>query len=357
LCNLYQCQDITVVESSGNCTVDLTVSVSGTTVNATAVGTGATLENYIISWGDNTISNSASASHVYSIAGDYEICVYYGDLTPNGCQVSDCQTITAEAGTGDCTLDITVNPVGLNVVVTANGFGAEAPEYSIDWGDGTAMDNGVPATHLYSAAGTYQVCVSYIDLNNIAGCQVNQCQTVTISEGTSDCVVDLVVTTDGLNVSATATGTGATNPTYAINWGDGTFPSLGATGTYTYADEGTFDVCVTYLDLNNVAGCAVTDCQTIIVTGISESILSQNSIQVMPNPLADNSTLMISLNRNADVEINAYDLIGNKVDNIMNGSRGQGTHRISWNTENLASGIYFVKVKANNEEKTIKVIR
>lgn len=358
-CTLIQCETITVVEQSGDCTVDLTVLVDGTTVNATAVGTGAAIENYIIAWGDNTISNSSNATHVYAATGEYQVCVYYGDLSPDGCQVSDCQTITAEAGSGDCTLEISVNILGLVAAVTANGVGATDPVYTFDWGDNTAPTNDVPGIHTYTQPGTYLICVSYMDMDNLAGCQVNQCQEVTIEETTTDCTVDLTVTTNGYEVTANAVGVGATSPQYAITWGvGGTLPTVGATGSYTYDAPGAYEVCVTYVDVDNIFGCNVTQCETVNITvGVEENILQGGSLNVSPNPLADNSTISLTLNKAAEISINVYDLVGNLVDNVMNGTRGQGVHRLTWNTSTMSSGIYFVKIKANNEEKTIKVIR
>jgi flagellar hook assembly protein FlgD len=358
-CNLYECQSVTVQEQSGDCTVDLTVTVDETTVSAVAVGSGATTPNYVISWGDESISQGDISAHTYLVSGEYEVCVYYGDLMPGGCLASACETVIAEAGGGsDCTLEISVNAAGLIAVVTADGVGAESPEYTFDWGDGSPPTSDVPAVHTYSAPATYLVCVSYIDLNNLAGCQVNQCQEITIEEVSSDCTLDIAVTTNGSTVNVDATGVGATVPQYAITWGVASAPTLSNSGSYTYTTGGAFEVCVTYTDITNLAGCLVTECETVNITvGVDEMIQSLSSLRVSPNPLSAQSFVDLTLGTAADIQVNVYDITGSLISNIANGTRGQGDHRFIWNTHELASGIYFIRVEANEDLKTIKAVK
>lgn len=354
-CNLIQCVEVDLQEQTGSCEVTLNLVVDGAIVTAEAIGTGAVNENYIITWGDNSFTNGSTGVHSYDIAGTYEVCAVYGDFGPDGCSVSDCETIQADAGNGDCTLTVNATPLGLTVGITANGVGADNPEYSVDWGDGSPIEFGVPAVHTYDSYITYLVCVSYLDLNNIVGCQVNECVEVTLEDVATDCTVDINVVVDGTTVTANAVGEGAANPQYIITWGDGGLPTTGATGAYTYANTGSYQVCVTYVDLDAPLTCNVTDCE--LVDKVLENVLGVNAISIMPNPLSDNSILEFTLNHNSDLIIDVFDMLGNKVENIFTGTRGQGTHKINWNTSTLAQGIYFVKVKSATDEKTARVIR
>jgi hypothetical protein len=359
-CNLYECQTVNVQEQSGDCSVDLTVTVDETTVSAIALGTGATTPNYVISWGDDSISQGSGSDHTYLVSGEYEVCVFYGDLLPGGCVASDCETVIAEAGSGsDCTLEISVNTVGFIAAVTANGNGAADPEYTFDWGDGTPSTSDVPAIHTYSAPGTYLVCVSYIDLSNLAGCQVNQCQEIIIEDVSSDCTVELDITTNGSTVNVEATGTGAAVPQYAITWGAvGIAPTLASSGSTTYAASGAYEVCVTYTDITNLAGCLVTECETVNVTvGIDEIMQAVTGLRVSPIPLNEMSYVDVTLGYAADLQIDVFDITGSLVSNLANGSRGYGEHRFGWNTAELSSGVYFVRVQAGDQIKTIRAIK
>jgi hypothetical protein len=66
--------------------------------------------------------------------------------------------------------------------------------------------------------------------------------------------------------AVTATGVGAENPQYIIAWGDGSFPAIGSSATYTYSTNGSYNLCVTFLDVNNPLACNVTECAMVDVT-------------------------------------------------------------------------------------------
>ena len=356
-CTLILCEEVTVASQSGDCSVTLTAVVEGSFVVAEAEGIGAAIENYVITWGDNTFDQGMIGEHSYEVAGTYNVCAIYGDLTPGGCVTQDCEEVVVQK-IGSCTLEITAIPLGFTVGLNGTGTGAVNPEYSIEWGDLSPTESALPATHTYSAPGNYQICVSYVDLDNLKGCQVVECVNVVIEEPITDCTAELTVTVDGNIVTATVVGEGADAPQYGISWGDGTFPALESTATHTYATADEYEVCGTYLDLSNFQTCNVTVCETITITvGVDEYFSGENAVSVYPNPLASNSMLQVELARAAHVQIDVIDVVGNLVATVASGERGQGTQRFAWDTEALASGVYFVRVIANNDEQTIRVIR
>ncbi len=358
-CNILQCHSVVVEEQTGGCTVSLDITIDGAIITATAVGSGAANANYIITWGDNTFDNASSASHFYQVTGNYEICAVYGDLGPQGCSVSDCQTIQVdEIGTGSCAMSFTATSLGLAAALSINATGAEEPAYLIDWGDGTEPTSVLPPIHTYTNAGSYLVCVSYMDMNNLENCQISVCQEILISDPVTDCTVELTLTQTGNTVSVTATGAGATNAQYAIDWGDNSTPTLAGNGSHTYNTAGTFQVCVAYVDLMNPNGCNATACESVdIVIGIEESLFKIGTVVMFPNPMEYNSTLELNLNKAAHLQVDVLDLLGNVVTNIMNGQRGNGVHRVSFDAQILARGIYFIRITADGEEKTIRVVR
>ena len=358
-CTIYQCHSVFVEEQTGGCTVNLTVTVDGAIITADAVGTGAANANYIITWGDDTFDNAANASHFYLVTGTYEVCAVYGDLGPKGCSVSDCQMVQVdEVGTGSCAMSFSASSFGLNAGLNINATGAEDPSYVIDWGDGTDPTTILPAIHTYLNESVYLVCVSYMDMNNLDNCQISICQEVTITDPVTECSVELTLTQDGNSITVTSTGIGAVDPQYGINWGDNSLPTIAANGSHTYSAQGTYQVCVTYIDLSNPKGCSATSCAPVdIVTAVEENLQYVNSAVMMPNPLTDNNTLEINLNKAAHIQIDVLDLLGKRVENILNGQRSSGVHRIGWNAQSLAGGIYFVRIKADNEERMIRVIR
>ena len=94
------------------------------------------------------------------------------------------------------------------------------------------------------------------------------------------------------------------------------------------------------------------------VTGISkdQSVL-ENRIILFPNPAKQNAYIQYELTQSANVQIELYDILGNKVKMISENTleeKDKHTHTI--NTDHLSSGIYFVKLSINNSNTTIKLI-
>lgn len=356
-CTIIQCHEVVLQENAGTCTVSLTTTVDGSMVLAEAVGSGALSENYIINWGDGQFDMTATASHIYSTTGEFQICVVYGDFGPDGCSVSDCETVMIE-DLGNCTLELLPSVTGLTVALSGNASGATNPEISVDWGDSSPTGTTLPDSHTYAAAGTYQICASYVDLDNLENCQVVSCIDVVVDDATTSCTVEMTLTVTNNVVSVTSVGDGAANPQYVITWGDGSFPTLSDNGSHTYTQSNTYTVCVTYGDLSNPGECNATDCEDVVITvGLLENVIAENSISVYPNPMADESNIKLALNKPAHVQVDLFDLTGKNIANVFNGERGQGTQNISFNTKSLSKGIYFIRVIAGEEERTIKVVR
>lgn len=180
----------------------------------------------------------------------------------------------------------------------------------------------------------------------IAGAASAQC-TITASS----------VTPNGLTVSATGTGTGATVPQYAWDWGDQTTPTLTQTASHTYAQAGTYTVCLGYVDLLNTS-CFDSTCTTITVTAVGIQTQAANTldVQAQPNPFSTELNLTLTLGQTQDVEVAVYDMTGKQVAVLHNGMMTAGRNAINWKPEDLAQGVYFLQVKAGDMVMTKKII-
>ncbi|HEY3293954.1 MAG TPA: T9SS type A sorting domain-containing protein [bacterium] len=67
-----------------------------------------------------------------------------------------------------------------------------------------------------------------------------------------------------------------------------------------------------------------------------------------PNPFNSTSTLEFSLPHDGRVTLTVYDLLGREVAVLANDIRRAGTHRISWNAQNVATGAYFVRMQSGS---------
>ena len=85
--------------------------------------------------------------------------------------------------------------------------------------------------------------------------------------------------------------------------------------------------------------------------------LSQN----YPNPFNPSTFIEFSLERGAKVELSIYNLLGRKVTTLIDEYTAPGTTRIQWDAtadgnEELASGVYFYKLSAEDEELGKKML-
>ena len=80
--------------------------------------------------------------------------------------------------------------------------------------------------------------------------------------------------------------------------------------------------------------------------------LSQNK----PNPFNRGTVISYSLPSEERVRLDVFDLSGRLVATLVNESRKAGTHRVSWNADEEAAGIYFYRLRAGNFESTRKMV-
>ncbi|HZW39236.1 MAG TPA: T9SS type A sorting domain-containing protein, partial [Ignavibacteriaceae bacterium] len=70
--------------------------------------------------------------------------------------------------------------------------------------------------------------------------------------------------------------------------------------------------------------------------------------QNFPNPFNPITTINFNLSTSSKIELIIYDLLGNKVKELIDEYREAGNHKINFDASNLSSGTYFYTLKANN---------
>ena len=66
--------------------------------------------------------------------------------------------------------------------------------------------------------------------------------------------------------------------------------------------------------------------------------------QPHPNPFNPTTTIEFSIPRSGILMLNVYDVLGRKVDTILNEYRDIGHHKLHWNASDVPSGIYFIRM-------------
>jgi hypothetical protein len=267
--------------------------------------------------------------------------VYYGVDGNSGCQTSACTEVNIDPFASDCYFDFVPVVNGLDVELEILAAGAADPEFFFDWGDGSPGAYGTPAIYNYSGAGTYEICGTYTDLSNPIACQLNVCETVTISTSSGGCEVTLDVTQNGSEISVVAIGTGANLPSYNIDWGDGSLPLLTSAGTHAYNNSGAFEICATYFDEVDFA-CTSTVCETVVITNLEE-FQHLKGLRVWPNPVVDAINIQFAMSTPGSVTLRLVDSMGRLITTFMDSEISNQTQNVLFDGSLLPSGIYFIE--------------
>jgi hypothetical protein len=78
--------------------------------------------------------------------------------------------------------------------------------------------------------------------------------------------------------------------------------------------------------------------------------------RLYPNPFNPVLNIDFEINQAGLVEVKISDISGSMVKTVYEGFEGAGKHQISWNSEILPSGVYFVSLQAGGNSLTKKVV-
>jgi hypothetical protein len=83
--------------------------------------------------------------------------------------------------------------------------------------------------------------------------------------------------------------------------------------------------------------------------------------QNYPNPFNPETTIRYTLSENTNVELIIYDLLGRKVNTLLNENKTAGSYSVTWNARDdqdnrLSGGIYFAQLKTGYMSKSIRLL-
>jgi hypothetical protein len=78
--------------------------------------------------------------------------------------------------------------------------------------------------------------------------------------------------------------------------------------------------------------------------------------QNYPNPFNPTTTIVIDLPERSNVQLEIFDILGRKVETIVNSVLAQGIHSYQWNAKYMDSGVYFCHLITNKTSQAIKLI-
>ncbi len=94
----------------------------------------------------------------------------------------------------------------------------------------------------------------------------------------------------------------------------------------------------------------------IISVNVNQSINSYNLAQNYPNPFNPSTVINYSIPEKSFVQLNIYNLLGQKVQSLINEVKEAGIYKVVFNASKLSSGIYFYELNTPNQKIIKKMI-
>ncbi len=152
--------------------------------------------------------------------------------------------------------------------------------------------------------------------------------------------------------TSTLTATGATSyswsPSADLNTSSGSVVVASPTVNTVYSAIGTSGSCSSNSTFSITVG---------ICTGIN-ILSSENYFSINPNPFSDIIQVSFNLNSDEQIEFMLYDVLGKEIlHNVFKENAGIYTKAIPMTNLNLSGGIYWMKVRYNNQDYYKKLIK
>lgn len=97
--------------------------------------------------------------------------------------------------------------------------------------------------------------------------------------------------------------------------------------------------------------------QFVGISSISGEVPHKFSLsQNYPNPFNPETKIKFAVPKSGFVNISVYDILGRKIESLVNENLNPGTYEVNWNATEYPSGIYYYKLTAGEYSETRKMI-
>jgi PKD repeat protein len=315
-------------------------------------------EQYLWDFGDGSVSGLKNPTHTYSSSGTYQVILAAFDSINPYCFDTVSYFVTVNCGPAStCQAGFYpyIDTVNCFSAYFYNNSTASSNILAWNWsfGDGNMSSLQHP-THIYTANGTYTVCLNIVAAD---GCTSTYCDTIVIScVTTSPCQANFTATLDtsaGNNMTFNFIDQ-STSPTPIIyqlwDYGDGNLTTL-PNPTYTYANSGSYQVCLTILTLDS---CISHYCDSVYVgmTSSINDIFKEGKLSIFPNPA--NSTVQVTFDvlNGQEYDLAVFNVTGQTVRRMHDHYNGA----VKIGRNELPKGLYFIEVEVNGQINRGKLI-
>ena len=89
----------------------------------------------------------------------------------------------------------------------------------------------------------------------------------------------------------------------------------------------------------------------------SPEIRSFSIDKMFPNPFNPSTEINYTVDHDGNMTIAVYNILGQHITELYSGYQDLGSHKVSWNAENLSSGVYYVNIShENGQSESMKAV-
>ncbi len=341
----------------------------------------------VVSWswdfGDGGSSTAQNPSHTYADAGTYTV-----SLTATSAACQDTKTATGYITvSASPTANFVGSPTSGNAPLTVNFTDQSTgnpTSWSWNFGDGGTSTSQNPS-HTYTTAGTYSVTLT---VSSVCGSnQFTRNNYISVSDAPS---AEMHV--DDMTFTRIVNGANQRSRVYVTILDAGGQPVVGATvsgyfnapstatvsavtsssGVATLTSSKTksppADWCFTVTDVvltgytyNSGANVVTQGCESGFVyefaNGPAQALPREFGLeQNYPNPFNPTTDIAFSLPSNQYVTLEVFNVAGQRVAVLADGTFGAGRHIVTWDASRQSSGIYLYRLTMSDRVETRKML-
>ena len=94
------------------------------------------------------------------------------------------------------------------------------------------------------------------------------------------------------------------------------------------------------------------------VVGVDDQVqpVSFELMQNVPNPFNPTTQISFTLNQVAKTSLKVYNVMGQEVATLLDGTMGAGQHTVTFDGSSMTSGVYFYAIEAAGQRETRKML-
>ncbi len=109
----------------------------------------------------------------------------------------------------------------------------------------------------------------------------------------------------------------------------------------------------------SVGGSVIPPLQPSMVKSTTQAYLLPSKTKLLsnyPNPFNPSTTIKYQLKKPGFVSLKVYDILGREVANLVNEYKDTGFYSVTFNANNLSSGLYIYRLKINGYVSSKKML-